>query len=378
MTSEAEGVGIAAGAWMAGRSPAILIQNSGFCDAINPICSLLHTFRIPIPFFVSVRGGFGIKDEPQHDVIGGRFLSIVESLGLFSAVLPAGPDEMRLEIASLFDCAIGAGRSLVVAVPVGTLAQDTHPSAAAADAHDPKTRLAPALPPFHASDPDVEGDCGFRQQVLAAIKRSVPASSVFVCSTGFIGRDLFQLGDADRQIYIAGSMGCASAIGFGISRYSDRTVVVLDGDGAALMRLGNMATIGVEGTGKLMHFVLNNGVYESTGGQHNFARAVDFAAIAKACGYAADSTKVASIERLEKVVADRCRNLRRGSPILFDTLLSARSPKPSGRPDVSYPEQARRLRTALQRDHEAVRLRDELALVSMKGDRRDNRRTETT
>ena len=45
-----------------------------------------------------------------------------------------------------------------------------------------------------------------------------------------------------------------------------RPVIVLDGDGAALMKLGTFATIGATGPNNLIHIVLDNGVHDSTGG----------------------------------------------------------------------------------------------------------------
>ena len=62
-------------------------------------------------------------------------------------------------------------------------------------------------------------------------------------------------------------MGGASAMGLGVALHTARPVVVLDGDGAALMKLGNLATIGSRAPANLVHVVLDNGVHDSTGGQ---------------------------------------------------------------------------------------------------------------
>ena len=64
-----------------------------------------------------------------------------------------------------------------------------------------------------------------------------------------------------------------------------KQVLVADGDGAALMRMGNLATIGAYGGENFRHLLLDNGVHESTGGQSTVSPAVSFAAVAKACGY---------------------------------------------------------------------------------------------
>ncbi len=61
ITREEEGVGIAAGAYLGGRTPAILIQNSGLGNSINAIKSLLQLYKIPVVFIMSHRGAEGEK-----------------------------------------------------------------------------------------------------------------------------------------------------------------------------------------------------------------------------------------------------------------------------------------------------------------------------
>ena len=61
ITREEEGVGIAAGAYLGGKKPAILMQNSGLGNSINAIKSLLHLYRIPVVFIMSHRGAEGEK-----------------------------------------------------------------------------------------------------------------------------------------------------------------------------------------------------------------------------------------------------------------------------------------------------------------------------
>src|SRR5262249_5694929 len=58
-----------------------------------------------------------------------------------------------------------------------------------------------------------------------------------------------------------------------------------DGDGAALMRLGAMATIGYERPPNLIHILLDNEMHESTGGQSTVSHSVDLGAVARGCGY---------------------------------------------------------------------------------------------
>ena len=68
--SEGEAVAIAAGAWLAGRKTVFMCQNSGLGNAVNPLTSLNFPFRIPTLTVVTLRGGPGLKDEPQHELMG--------------------------------------------------------------------------------------------------------------------------------------------------------------------------------------------------------------------------------------------------------------------------------------------------------------------
>ena len=61
VTREEEGVGIAAGAYICGKTPAILMQNSGLGNSINAIKSLLELYKIPVVFIMSHRGAEGEK-----------------------------------------------------------------------------------------------------------------------------------------------------------------------------------------------------------------------------------------------------------------------------------------------------------------------------
>jgi sulfopyruvate decarboxylase subunit alpha len=65
ITREEEGVGIAAGAYLGGKTPAILIQNSGLGNSVNAIKSLLQLFKIPVIFIMSHRGAEGEKIMAQ-------------------------------------------------------------------------------------------------------------------------------------------------------------------------------------------------------------------------------------------------------------------------------------------------------------------------
>jgi len=140
-----------------------------------------------------------------------------------------------------------------------------------------------------------------------------------------------------------GAMGGASAVGLGVALNTPRPVVVLDGDGAALMKLGNLATIGARRPANLIHLVLDNGVHDSTGGQATVSSTVDFAAVAAACGYARTWT-LDDVPGLAGAVRGA---LAAPGPHLVHARIRPGSLARLGRPTIKPPEVARRFRAFL-------------------------------
>ncbi len=79
LAKEEEGVGISAGAHLAGVKSAMLMQNHGFLAAINGIVSLAQLYRIPLLMLVSHRGEFGERDPWQTEG-GGVTVPLLDAL----------------------------------------------------------------------------------------------------------------------------------------------------------------------------------------------------------------------------------------------------------------------------------------------------------
>lgn len=85
-----------------------------------------------------------------------------------------------------------------------------------------------------------------------------------------------------------GAMGLDSSHGLGLALgRPDRRVIVLQGDGSLLMNLGSLVTIAAAAPKNLIHFVAQNDTYEANGRQPIPNPDLDFAAMARAAGYAA-------------------------------------------------------------------------------------------
>src|ERR671926_1961932 len=87
LAKEEEGVGISAGAHLAGRRSAMLLQNHGLLQSVNGIVSLAQLYKIPLLMLVSDRGHLGEADPWQTQ--GGRTTRpILDALGIVT-------DELR-------------------------------------------------------------------------------------------------------------------------------------------------------------------------------------------------------------------------------------------------------------------------------------------
>ena len=64
-TREEEAFGIAAGLYLGGRLPAVMLQSSGLGNSLNAITSLLIPYQIPLLMVVSMRGDAGEWNEAQ-------------------------------------------------------------------------------------------------------------------------------------------------------------------------------------------------------------------------------------------------------------------------------------------------------------------------
>ena len=126
-----------------------------------------------------------------------------------------------------------------------------------------------------------------RAEAIRAVLEWVTPEDLVVCTTGMITREAFTLEDRPANFYLIGSLGLISALGLGLALLNpQRRIMLLDGDGSALLSLGNFAMIGREHPANLFYCVLDNECYESTGSQPSISREIDLASVAQASGFA--------------------------------------------------------------------------------------------
>ena len=257
--SEGAALAIAAGWELAGEPGAVLCQNSGFGNLVNPLTSLLLPYRIPALVLMTLRGWPDpAGDEPQHAVMGSSTEALLTSLDVPHAVLDADNLDPSLDLAAK---ARADGRPFFLLVPKG------------------------AVGPAPATPPAPPGDALTRPVVVSALLVEL-TDELLVSTTGYLSRQAHHERDRPDSFSMQGSMGHAAAVGLGLATARpDRRTVVLDGDGAFLMHLGTGSTIGASGADGLVHVVVDNGCYESTGCQPSTSGTVDWAALGRALGY---------------------------------------------------------------------------------------------
>lgn len=327
--NEGDAVALAAGATLGGDGAVAMMQNSGLGNAVSPLTSLCWVFRIPLLLITTQRGAPGVPDEPQHELMGCITGEMLDVMQLSRAPFPAREADIGPALRQASAHLAREQQPYAFIMQKGTVA----PCALRGDGI-PRRPDPAAIRDFTGSAA-LPTRAQALQRVLAAAD---PRRSVIIATTGYTGRELYALADRPNHFYMVGSMGCAPALGLGLAlARPDLQVIVIDGDGAALMRMGNLATLGSYGAGNLVHLLLDNGVHDSTGAQATVSGNVDFAAIAAACGYgsALRGNDPALIDELlgESGTGARFGHLRIRPGTLPDL------PRPAIRP----PEVARRL-----------------------------------
>jgi phosphonopyruvate decarboxylase len=268
--NEGGAVGLAAGHYLATGKPALVyMQNSGQGNAVNPLASLADpdVYSIPMVILVGWRGEPGVKDEPQHVKQGKVTISLFETLGIPTEILPDDECAALDLTRKMIDKAKSESRPVALIVRKGFFEEYK--------LKNKKPDIA-KLP---------------REQAIEGVLKALPHDAVVVSTTGMISREVYEtrerLGqDHSRDFLTVGSMGHASMIAMGIAKAQpNRKVYCLDGDGASIMQMGNMAIVGRSGCDNLTHIVFNNAAHDSVGGQPTIAGEIDFEKIAEELGY---------------------------------------------------------------------------------------------
>lgn len=346
--NEGDAVAIATGAELAGKRAIVMMQNSGLGNAVSPLTSLNAIFKIPTLMIVTLRGEpGGPKDEPQHELMGQITTKMLETMNVGWTYFPMEENEVGGAIEKAISHMKQTDMPFAFVMKKDSVAPYKLTSRPTARELLPPLSSASSPAVFSANTAERPS----RGEALRAVQRAVSSDDLIVATTGYTGRELYACEDRPNQLYMVGSMGCASTFGLGLAwalqhgagAASKRRVIVLDGDGALLMRLGALATIGYERPTNLVHVLLDNEAHDSTGTQSTVTHSVDLGACARACGYP-NVQRIVGAADLEKALADRSEGLR-----FLHVKTKPGAPDDLPRPKITPREVQQRLRAHIAR-----------------------------
>jgi sulfopyruvate decarboxylase beta subunit len=274
MSREEDGVGICAGAFLAGAKPLMLIQSTGIGNFLNALSSLNFTYELPLPIVASWRGVY--KESISAQVYWGAHVkAVLNALDVATYEVHTSEDLRFVNLA--------IQESFKTSLPVVVLISPQLWECA------PKDVFLGA--PFYerAKCPDLLLEARVTRPTMTryeAIEAAVPylRGRTVVCNLGIPSKELYALCDQPGNFYMLGSMGLASSIGLGISLYNTSEVVVLDGDGSLLMNPNALCSISQRARDNLTVVALDNGTYGSTGDQHTASQHLDLELLAQGFG----------------------------------------------------------------------------------------------
>lgn len=320
--NEGSAVGLAAGYHLAtGNIPLVYMQNSGIGNAVNPLLSLVDpdVYGIPLVLVIGWRGEPGVHDEPQHVKQGKVTLALLEAMGIPHAVMTDDPAKLPAQVAECYASARSRGAPYAFVVRKDTFA--------------PYTLL---------KNEKVDAEMS-REEAIETVILALDPREIVVSTTGMASRELYELRvkhgmGHERDFLTVGSMGHASQIALSVAmRKADRPVTCIDGDGAYIMQMGGLTTVGTVKPKNFRHVVINNGAHDSVGGQPTVALKIDLTGVARAAGYAKAVVAKTRAE-LEAALKDRAEG-----PVLIEVRARKGSRKDLGRPKESPSENKRAL-----------------------------------
>lgn len=318
--NEGGAVAFACGHYLATGSPAMVyLQNSGIGNAVNPIASLAcqDIYELPVFYLIGWRGEPGVKDEPQHMFQGKKTLEMLEMLEIPYIIVDPNTsfEDLKVQVLVRFKSALESGQSAALIIKKGSISKSVF--------HMPESCYPLS-----------------REDAIKKVLDAADRTDAIISTTGKTSREVFEYREATQaghaqDFLTVGSMGHASAIALGIAlNQPERTIWVLDGDGAVIMHMGAMSMVGTYKPSNYIHVVINNEMYESVGVMPTASRTMNFEALARANGYVGYFSAV-NAQELEVVL--KKAKVSRG-PVLLEIKTNHLSRKDLGRPTTTPKE----------------------------------------
>lgn len=313
--NEGNAIALAAGHYLGtGKIPLVYMQNSGLGNAVNPLLSLCDpdVYSIPMIVMIGWRGEPGVNDEPQHIKQGKIQSSFLNALELSFSVLSNDENDLESTISNGIETANRNQCPFVFVV---------------------KKRIFSA---FTVEIVPASKNRMMREKALEIILKQFPEDVIIVSTTGKTSREIFEIRENHNEPHYkdfltVGCMGHCSSIALGIAISNpDRKVVCIDGDGALIMHMGSLSTVGKIKPLNFFHILINNQVHESVGGQETSAKFIDFPKLVKANGY----THVFTVNEEKKLTSQLDKLIEKTGPNFLEVNVKPGSRKNLGRPTV--------------------------------------------
>lgn len=292
LTREEDGIGVSAGAYLAGKRPAMVIQSSGLGNSLNALLSLTRTYHLPLPILASWRG---VQDEviPAQVPFNAAIPKILEATGIPFTIIRDNSGLKR--IGDLIkDCFKNSTPHVGLILPK---VWEGDESCWTSCENPPRQKEIELY--YHRS---VKEPTMTRFDAIRIIARHLDRQ-VVVSNIGVPSKELHAARDRPLNFYMLGSYTQASPIGLGMSQGTDRDVWVIDGDGS-ILGTGILPVIGTKQPRNLTIFCLDNGAFGSTGNQLTPAyNTADLELMAIAAGFT-HTWKAGDGEALENVIRE--------------------------------------------------------------------------
>jgi len=113
LTSEEEGIGLSAGAWLGGQRSALLMQSSGVGNCVNAIASLAQACGFPLLMLITMRGEWG-EANPWQVPMGRLVPGLLHDMGVSLMRLDDGEAAFATVTAAADQAFLGQARVAVL------------------------------------------------------------------------------------------------------------------------------------------------------------------------------------------------------------------------------------------------------------------------
>jgi len=267
--NEGGAIGLAIGYSISTKKiPVVYMQNSGLGNAINPLVSIVDkkVYGIPMILLIGSRGGFNVPDELQHCKMGPITLKTLKTLGIKYKVLNKYKIYEQIKYAKKFTTKYNQPFAIVV---------------------KPKT-ISKSL------DVKIKARANLkfkRIDFIQTLLQNINTNFRIISTTGYTSRELDYLQKKrgkrkSKSFFCIGAMGHANQIATEIAlQDKNKKIIVLDGDGALLMHLGNLSVVRRLKPKNLLHILFDNSIHESTGSHQLPENDINYGLVFKNFGY---------------------------------------------------------------------------------------------